>query len=88
LIANAVSRYTELPEFGGQARGPGMFSLCDVDETVSLLLTAGFEQVESHVPLPSSLEEAEPSKTRSTSFSAWVWRAASSVSSSQVRGVM
>jgi SAM-dependent methyltransferase len=46
LIADAVSRDIELPEFGGQARGPGMFSLCDVDETSTLLRAAGFVQVE------------------------------------------
>ena len=46
VIANAVSRYAELPEFGGQARGPGMFALSEPDEIRTLLGAAGFDQVE------------------------------------------
>jgi SAM-dependent methyltransferase len=46
LIADAVRRHVELPEFGGQARGPGMFALCETDEITTLLTAAGFEQVE------------------------------------------
>jgi SAM-dependent methyltransferase len=55
LIGDAVGRHVELPEFGGQARGPGMFSLCDVDETAALLDTAGFEQVECESCTPTIL---------------------------------
>jgi SAM-dependent methyltransferase len=52
LIGDAASRHVELPEFGGQGRGPGMFSLCDVGEIATLLTAAGFDQVEceSHTP--------------------------------------
>lgn len=46
LIGDAVGRHVEVPEFGGLDRGPGMFSLCDVDEITTLLGASGFEQVE------------------------------------------
>ena len=46
LIADAVSRHAELPEFGGQARGPGMFALSKADEITELLGAAGFDRVE------------------------------------------
>jgi SAM-dependent methyltransferase len=46
VIANAVSRRAELPEFGGQARGPGMFALSEPDEITTLLGAAGFDHVE------------------------------------------
>jgi ubiquinone/menaquinone biosynthesis C-methylase UbiE len=46
VIADAVSRHAELPEFGGQARGPGMFALSEPDEIATLLGAAGFDQVE------------------------------------------
>ena len=45
LIADAVSQHVELPEFGGQARGPGMFALSEPDEITALLGAAGFDQV-------------------------------------------
>jgi len=46
LIADVVRRHAELPAFGGLARGPGMFALCDPDEVTPLLRTAGFAEVE------------------------------------------
>src|SRR5689334_15239071 len=46
LIADAVRRHAELPDFGGQARGPGMFALCEPDEIATLLAAAGYDQVE------------------------------------------
>jgi SAM-dependent methyltransferase len=46
VIADAVSRHAELPEFGGQARGPGMFALSEPDEIRTLLGAAGFDKVE------------------------------------------
>src|ERR1700689_5238023 len=46
LIADAVGRYVEVPVFGGQARGPGMFALCDMEEITALLGGAGFEDVD------------------------------------------
>lgn len=55
LIGDAVSRYAELPKFGGQARGPGMFSLCEVAEISALLGAAGFEQVECESCTPDLL---------------------------------
>jgi hypothetical protein len=53
LIADAVRRHAELPEFGGQMGGPGMFALCRPDEITTLLETAGFDQVEceSYTPM-------------------------------------
>jgi len=52
LIADAVRRHAELPEFGGQARGPGMFALCEPDEIVMLLGAAGYDHVkcDSYTP--------------------------------------
>lgn len=52
-IGDAVGRHVELPEFGGQARGPGMFSLCDADETTALLRGVGFERVECESLTPT-----------------------------------
>ena len=45
VIGDAVSRYIELPEFGGLTRGPGMFALCEPDEVTALLGSAGFDDV-------------------------------------------
>ena len=45
LIGDAVSQHAELPAFGGLARGPGMFALCEPDEIITLLGTAGFDHV-------------------------------------------
>jgi ubiquinone/menaquinone biosynthesis C-methylase UbiE len=45
VIANAVARCVEIPEFGGLAKGPGMFALKDQDEIADLLAKAGFAQV-------------------------------------------
>ena len=46
LIADAVGRHVELPEFGGLSRGPGMFALCQPTEITALLDAAGFERAE------------------------------------------
>jgi SAM-dependent methyltransferase len=46
LIADAVGRHVELPDFGGKARGPGMFALSELDEITTLLGAAGFDHVE------------------------------------------
>ena len=45
LIADEVANYAEIPEFGGIARGPGMFALKDQGETTALLEAAGFAEV-------------------------------------------
>lgn len=45
VIANEVADSAEIPEFGGLAKGPGMFALKDQDETTSLLEAAGFTNV-------------------------------------------
>jgi SAM-dependent methyltransferase len=45
LIADEVGRHADLPELGGQARGPGMFALSEPDEITTLLRAAGFERV-------------------------------------------
>ena len=55
VIGEAVGRYVELPEFGGRARGPGMFSLCDVDEITTLLRASGFAQVDCESCTPEIL---------------------------------
>ena len=46
LIADAVGRHVELPEFGGLSRGPGMFALCRPTEITALLDAAGFERAQ------------------------------------------
>ncbi len=53
LIADAVSRHVELPEFGGLTRGPGMFALSQPDEIATLLAAAGFDQVQCDSYTPS-----------------------------------
>ncbi len=55
LIGDAVGRHVDLPEFGRQVRGPGMFSLCDAEETTALLNAAGFEHVECESCTPTIL---------------------------------
>ena len=45
VIAREVGKWVEIPEFGGLAKGPGMFALMDRDETTALLETAGFTEV-------------------------------------------
>jgi hypothetical protein len=55
LIADAVRRHAELPEFGRQIRGPGMFALCRPDEITTLLGAAGFDQVECDSYTPTIL---------------------------------
>jgi len=55
LIADAVRRHAELPEFGGLIRGPGMFALCRPDEITMLLGAAGFDQVECDSYTPTIL---------------------------------
>ena len=46
VVSHAVERYCDVPEFGGRAGGPGMFALKHPDETIALLESAGFDQVE------------------------------------------
>ena len=45
IVANEVANYVEIPEFGGLAKGPGMFALKDQNETTTLLESAGFTDV-------------------------------------------
>jgi ubiquinone/menaquinone biosynthesis C-methylase UbiE len=45
VIANQVANRVEISEFGGLAKGPGMFALKDQDETTALLEAAGFTDV-------------------------------------------
>lgn len=68
LIADAAGRHVEVPEFGGQARGPGMFALCDVDETIALLNAAGFEQVECQSCTPTIIIGGGGGLEESTDF--------------------
>lgn len=55
LFGRAVAHHAVLPQFGGQARGPGMFSLCDPAEITALLHSAGFKQVECDPLTPTVL---------------------------------
>jgi ubiquinone/menaquinone biosynthesis C-methylase UbiE len=55
VLGRAVSQHVVLPHFGGQAEGPGMFSLCDPNEVTSLMQSAGFEQVECDPLAPTVL---------------------------------
>jgi ubiquinone/menaquinone biosynthesis C-methylase UbiE len=55
VIGRAVAQHAVLPDFGGQAGGPGMFSLCDPAEITTLLRAAGFEQVECDPLTPTVL---------------------------------
>jgi SAM-dependent methyltransferase len=54
VIASDVARHVAVPEFGGLAKGPGMFALMDPDETGGLLAKAGFTDM-SFVALAPSL---------------------------------
>lgn len=45
IVAEAVGHHVELPALGGQAGGPGMFSLKDPDEIVALFAHVGFTNV-------------------------------------------
>ncbi len=40
-----MAKYADVPEFGGLAKGPGMFALKDQKETTALLEAAGFAEV-------------------------------------------
>jgi ubiquinone/menaquinone biosynthesis C-methylase UbiE len=55
LIADEVANYADIPEFGGIAKGPGMFALKDQDETTALLETAGFTEVKFDALAPKIL---------------------------------
>lgn len=55
VFGRAVAQHTVLPHFGGQAGGPGMFSLCDPTEITTLLSSAGFKQVECDPLTPTVL---------------------------------
>lgn len=46
IVARAVARYCDLPDFGGRAGGPGMFALKHPEETTALLEATGFGEVE------------------------------------------
>jgi len=54
VIAEAVAHHVALPTLGGQAAGPGMFSLKDRDEIAALLVHASFTRVEIE-PLSSTV---------------------------------
>ena len=45
VIASEVANHAENPEFGGLAKGPGMFALKDPNEMTTLLEAAGFANV-------------------------------------------
>ena len=45
VIADEVAKQAEIPDFGGLAKGPGMFALKDPEEMTALLEAAGFADV-------------------------------------------
>jgi ubiquinone/menaquinone biosynthesis C-methylase UbiE len=55
VIASQVAKRVEIPEFGGLAKGPGMFALMDQNETTTLLEAAGFTGVAFESLAPSIL---------------------------------
>ena len=55
VIGAAVGRHVPLPEFGGGAGGPGMFSLRDPGEITALLGSVGFGAVTCESLTPSIL---------------------------------
>ena len=55
VIASEVANHVEVPQFGGLARGPGMFALMGQDETTSLLESAGFTEVALECLAPTIL---------------------------------
>lgn len=54
ILAEAVAQHVALPSLGGQAGGPGMFSLKDPDEIAALLAQGGFTRAEIE-PLSSTV---------------------------------
>jgi ubiquinone/menaquinone biosynthesis C-methylase UbiE len=55
VIASEVAKHVEVPEFGGLAKGPGMFALKDEGETTALLEEAGFVDVSFESLAPALL---------------------------------
>lgn len=55
VVVSEVANHFEISEFGGLAKGPGMFALKDQDETTTLLEEAGFTDVVFEPLAPSSL---------------------------------
>jgi ubiquinone/menaquinone biosynthesis C-methylase UbiE len=55
VIASEVASRVEIPQFGGLAKGPGMFALMDQDETTALLGEAGFTAVSFESLAPTLL---------------------------------
>jgi SAM-dependent methyltransferase len=55
VVGRAVAQHVALPDLGGQAGGPGMFSLEDPDEIAALLGAAGFTQIEIEPSSPAIL---------------------------------
>jgi ubiquinone/menaquinone biosynthesis C-methylase UbiE len=55
VVGRAVARQVTLPALGGQAGGPGMFSLKDQNEIAALLAASGFAQIEVESTSPAIL---------------------------------
>ena len=55
VVVGEVANHVEIPEFGGLARGPGMFALKDQDEATTLLEAAGYTDVGFEPLAPSIL---------------------------------
>lgn len=55
VVGREVAKQVALPDLGGQAGGPGMFSLKDPDEAAALLDAAGLTQIELEPLSPTIL---------------------------------
>ena len=68
VVGDAVAAHVALPALGGQARGPGMFSLQDPEEGTALLEAAGFGRVEFEPVSPEILLGGGGTREESTDF--------------------
>lgn len=68
VVGRSVAQRVALPDLGGQAGGPGMFSLKNPDEITRLLDAAGFTRIEIEPISPSILLGGGGTLDESTEF--------------------
>lgn len=68
VVGREVAKHVALPDLGGQAGGPGMFSLKDSDEMAAMLDAAGFTQAEFEPISPTILLGGGGTLDESTEF--------------------
>ena len=68
IVGRAVAQHVTLPDLGGLAGGPGMFTLKDPDEAAGVLDAAGFTQVEVEPISPTILLGGGGTLDESTEF--------------------